>query len=108
MNFDPSVLIVIAIGIIVVIVLGRIFIRSAKKHGENLTEKDLAQMKVDNIARGTDEERWHNVGKSAKSSAKGKGCIGKVILIGIIIIVLLALFDAFIGNGEILKSILGN
>ena len=104
---DISIIIAIAVGIIIVIALGRAFLGSAKKHGEGLSEKDLAQMKIDNIACGSDEERWNNVGKSARSSAKGKGCIGKVILIGIIIIVLLALFDAFIGNGEFLKSILG-
>ncbi len=52
-----------------------------------------------------DDERWYAMGVSARKAAKRGGCLGKLILLGIIIVILLALFDAFVGNGEILRGI---
>lgn len=108
MRVDPTIIGVIVVCIIAIWFLGKAFIGMAKREGEKITKKDMLQRNVDQLARGSDEERWQAVGKSAREAAKSKGCLGKLVLLGIIIIVLLALFDAFIGNGEIINSILRN
>lgn len=108
MPVDPTIIGAIVVCIIVILVLGKAFLGMAKREGEKMTKKDMLQRKVDDLARGSDAERWQAVGKSSREAAKSGGCLGKLVLLGIIIIVLLALFDVFIGNGEVIKSILKN
>lgn len=107
MQFDPTIIGAIVVCLIVIWVLGKAFLRMARRDGEKMTKKDMIQRKVDQLARGSDKERWQAVGKSG-CTAWSAGCLGKLVVLGIIIIVLLALFDAFIGNGEIISSILQN
>ena len=108
MPFDPTIIGAIVVCIIVIWVLGKAFLGMAKREGEKMTKKDMLQRKVDNLARGSDAEHWQAVGKSGREAAKSGSCLGKLVLMGIIIIVLLALFDAFVGNGEVINSILRN
>jgi len=106
MKIDPVVIGAIIVCFIIFIFLGKSFLRIVKKEGQKMTEQDLRQSQVDNLAAGTDAERWQAVGRSAREAGKKGGCIGKLIVFAIIIVVLLALFDAFFGNGEIIKSIM--
>lgn len=102
---DIVTLSIIIGGIIIVIWGGRAFLGSAKKHGEQMSEQDLEQLRINRLARGTDEERYHGLGVSMNEASKKGGCMGKLIIFGIIIVVFLLLFDQFVGNGEILRSI---
>jgi hypothetical protein len=106
MNLDPTVIGAIVVGIIVVILGGRFFFGSARRHGEGMAEQELQQLRIDQLARGTEEERWHAVGASARR-ASGIGCLGKLVLLGIFILIALALFDAFVGGGQMRRGILG-
>jgi len=108
MRVDPTIIGVIVVCIIVIWLLGKAFLGMAKREGEKMTKKDMLQRKVDDLARGSDADRWHAVGKTGRKAAKSGGFLGKLVLLGIIIVVLLALFDAFVGNGEVIKSILEN
>jgi len=49
------------------------------------------------LARGPDTENWIGVGETLRKEAKRGGCRSIFIILGIIIIVLLALFAAHIG-----------
>ena len=102
---DIVTLIVIVVGLIVFVAVGRKFLGMAKSDAKKMTKKDLIQSQINERARGTDKERWRNVGKSARKASK-KGCLGKFIVFVIIVIVLLALFDALTGGG-FLESLLG-
>lgn len=97
MSFDPITIVIIIAFIIVVLVLGKAFFSIAKRGGEKMTKEDMRQQKVDDLARGSDEERWHAIGKSGREAVKSGGCLGKLVVLGIIIIVLLVLFYIFIG-----------
>lgn len=93
---SPAVIIIIVGGAIFVILLFKALNRIAKKDAKSMTKKDAIQHKINRLARGTDEERWHAIGKSAKNAAKRKGIVGKLILACIIIIVILVALDVFL------------
>ena len=93
MNSDGIVvLVVVVIGVIVVILLGRAFFRligkaSAGKSPEQLEINRRAYSQAD------DDERWHEMGKTAREAKKKGGCAGWFIIILIIIVAVLALLS---------------
>ena len=93
MNFDPTIIVVVVVGIFVIWIAGKAFLGMAKSAGKKITGKDMMQHKINKLAGGSDEERWHAVGGSARKAAKSGGCLGKLILLGIIIIVVLAILS---------------
>jgi len=108
MDIDPTVIAVVVVSIIGIWLLGKAFLGMAKREGKRMTKKDVLQQKINTRARGPDEERWRAVGKSARKAAKKRGGLSKLLLFVIFVIILLALLDAFLGNGEIIGSLLEN
>lgn len=91
-NDGIGALVVIAIGVVVVIFLGRAFFRligkaSARKSSEQLEVNRRAYSQAD------DDERWHEVGRTAREAKKKGGCGGWLVVIVIIIVAVLALLS---------------
>ena len=90
---DPGiVIVVVVIGVILVIILGRAFFRLI---GRAAGGKSREQLEIDRRAfsQADFDERWHEMGKTASQAKKKGGCVGWLIIIGIIIVAVLALLS---------------
>ena len=59
-----------------------------------MSKEEMIQHEINKRAAGSDEERARALGETASKASKG-GCLGKLLLLAIIIVVLLWLFSNF-------------
>ena len=82
--------------------MGRAYLRMI---GIMSSSKNPAQHAVDSLAAGSDEERYHDVGRSARRASVG-GFLGTLILFGIFVVVALLLFSDFMEKGGCYRAFL--
>jgi len=88
-----GILVVAVILLILIIPLGKLFFRligiSAK--GKSREQLEIARRAFSQAT--DDDERWHEIGKTARRAKKKGGCLGWLIIIGIIIVAILAILS---------------
>jgi len=94
MNIDNKgvVVVVIVVCVIVVIFLGKAFFRLI---GKAAGGKSREQLEIDHRAfsQADDDERWHEMGRTAHKAKKKGGCGGWLIILIIIIVAVLVLLS---------------
>lgn len=87
------VVIIFGIGFIIVFGLWKILMRILVKL--KWTEKHMIQHEINKLAAGTDEERYHALGKSSRDAVEKGGFRGWFWLLIILVIIGLLLYSVF-------------
>ena len=81
-------LVVVGLGAVGVIIVLYIIVRIAKSI-KPMSEEESLQHDVNKFAAGSDQERYHQMGKSVKRASKRGGCVGWFIVIAILAVLII-------------------